>query len=101
MSGKKFPDVLMQEIRCLLALDARNHIMTVKGAMKTDGQLHMLEKIYSGTDGFDSVIDAMIKQKGFYASIEEAPVEKGVGRQHLVSSNGKKSESPSILLNSF
>ena len=58
MSGKKFPDVLMQEIRCLLALDARNHIMTVKGAMKTDGQLRMLEKIYSVLSAFINVVAA-------------------------------------------
>lgn len=75
-----FPDVLLQEIRALLALDARNHVITQKGSLKTDNQLIAIEKIFSGSDGFASVVDAMIDQKGFYAHMfDKIPLE--VNRQ--------------------
>ena len=79
-SKKGLPDALLQEVRCLLALDARNHVMTQKGSMKSESQMRMLEKIFQGSDGFASVIDAMIEQKGFYSSMfNKLPLE--VNRQ--------------------
>ena len=61
------PDALLQELRALLELDARNHVTTQKGSLKTDNQMVTIEKIFAGSSGFDSVVEAMFQRKGFYA----------------------------------
>lgn len=81
MSAKALPDALLQELRCLLALHARDILMESKAdGEKTDGQMAVMEKVYHGSNGFASVLDAMMEAKGFYGHLfQKIPLE--VNRQ--------------------
>ena len=59
------PDALLQEAKALLALHARDMVLQRK-EMKEAGQLLMMEKVFHGSSGYGSVIDAMMELKGFY-----------------------------------
>ena len=59
------PDAILQEAKALMALHARE-IVIQKKEMKESGQLLMMEKVFHGSVGFGSVLDAFFETKGFY-----------------------------------
>ena len=68
--SKALPDFLLQEIRNLLAVHCREVLMESKAdGIKKDGQDVLMQKVFYGSSGYASVIDAFMAGKGFYASM--------------------------------
>ena len=70
MSNSNVPDALQQELRNLVALHCREVLMSTKSdGLKKDAQVLVLEKVFHGSAGYSSALDAMLEGKGFYASL--------------------------------
>ena len=66
----KPPDALIQELRNMLALHAREMLMETKAdGAKTDKQCVIMEKVFHGSEQYYSVLDAMCEAKGIYSAL--------------------------------
>ena len=53
-----------------MALHSRDILMSSKAdGIKSEGQMVLMEKVFHGSSGFSSVIDAMMEGKGFYGHL--------------------------------
>ena len=61
---------IIEELRNLCALHAREILMSTKAdGEKSEGQCDLMEKVYHGSAGYASSVDALLQGKGFYESL--------------------------------
>ena len=82
MAARPIPDALVQELRSLMAIHCREIVMTSKGdGLETAGQEELARKVFHGTEGYASILDAMMAGKGWYAPLFQRQ-ELEVNRQN-------------------
>ena len=76
-TGKALPYAIVQEIRNLLAIHCRELVMSGKSDGEgTEGQYHLCEKVFHGSDGYSSVLDTFLDGTGLYANVfNRTPIE--------------------------
>lgn len=63
-------DGILQELRNVLALHCRDVLMSTKSdGLKSEAQANLLQKIFHGSAGYSSVLDALLQGKGYYAAL--------------------------------
>ena len=67
-SKAALPDIVVQEIRALCSIHARDIMLILKGdGLDLDNQKETLENCFHGSVGYSSTLDAFMEGKGWYA----------------------------------
>lgn len=76
-SRSKIPDGLLQEVKALLAVRCREMCFTDRGnGENSAGQEALLEKVFHGSEGYESLLKSFIEGSGVYVScFNKVPIE--------------------------